>query len=94
MASGNTLLKRLINVNHITVTGSSFEQADDGVITLNIDVKPHKHHANICPKCGRRCQGYDLISPEKRSWRALDMGASLFIYIINPIVLSATNMGW
>lgn len=77
MASGNTLLKRLINVNHITVTGSSFEQADDGVITLNIDVKPHKHHANICPKCGRRCQGYDLISPEKRSWRALDMGCIL-----------------
>lgn len=77
MASGNTLLKRLINVNHFTVTGSYFEQSNDGVISLNIDVKPHKRHANLCPICGRRCSQYDHISTQKRSWRALDMGGIL-----------------
>ena len=77
MASGTTLLKRLLNVNHLVVSNCSFEQSDDGVVRLNIDVRPHKRHRDCCPVCGRHCQGYDHISTETRSWRSLDFGGIL-----------------
>lgn len=77
MASSNTLLKRLTNVNGLVVTGFDFDQDNDGVVSLNINVRPHKRLDDRCPKCGRRCQGYDSVSTETRSWRALDFGGIL-----------------
>ena len=36
-----------------------------------VHARPHKKKQNICPKCGRRCSGYDTKYPEiETTWRA------------------------
>lgn len=77
MASSSTLLKRLLNVNDLVVNDFSFERSDEGVLRLDIDVRPHKRHCDRCPVCGRHSQGYDHVSTEARTWRSLDFGGIL-----------------
>ena len=59
MASANTVLKKLINVNGVVVESYSFFTDIHDVKHLRIQVRPNKWHQKICPFCGRRCPGYD-----------------------------------
>ena len=73
-----SILKDVLKLNcmHVssceteTVTVSrnkeSFEQQ-----RIIVHASPHKKKQSICPKCGRRCRGYDTKYPEKETtWRA------------------------
>ncbi len=77
MASTNTLLKKVLNVNNIVVEDSEFFTDTDGVNHVRIAVRPFKRHENNCPFCHKSCPGYDKQSAQLRTWRGLDWGGTL-----------------
>ena len=77
MASANTVLKKLINVNGVVVESYSFFTDIHDVKHLRIQVRPNKWHQKICPFCGRRCPGYDQPARYPKRWRGLDLGSIL-----------------
>ena len=77
MASANTLLKKIINVNGVVVEDFRFYDDMDGVKHLRISVRPNAWHQNDCPYCHKRCSGYDQPSRFPKIWRGLDFGGIL-----------------
>lgn len=73
MVSANTLLKKIVNVNHCVIDSASFDYEDDTTLILNIYLHPFKSYADRCPHCSKRCPFYDTLR-EERTCRALDLG--------------------
>jgi transposase len=73
-----SLIKRLLKINNIVIEDVSFETKDDEEIMI-INARPPSRSTQRCPKCGKRCQGYDS-SQKSRRWRSLDFG-SYRVYI-------------
>ena len=78
MASTSTLFKMLLGVKNIVIDEKKTYSYEDnkGVMHLHITARPDRRHQNLCPKCGRRCPGYDQRR-EQKTWRGLDLGAVL-----------------
>ena len=53
------VLKKLLSVNNCVINSYEFVTDDNGVTTLKVFVRPHKHHSNLCPICGKKCSVYD-----------------------------------
>lgn len=70
--------KRLLRIDKIVIENVYFEQKTDEEIFI-VRAKPPSRERNRCPKCGRRCIGYDSTHKERR-WRSLDFG-SMRVYI-------------
>ena len=70
--------KRLLRIEKIVIENVYFEQKTDEEIFI-IRAKPPSRERNRCPKCGRRCIGYDSTYKVRR-WRSLDFG-SMRVYI-------------
>jgi transposase len=68
-----SLVKRLLRINKIAVEDIGFEMVNDED-TLVIRARPMSRDTNRCPKCGKRCKGYDSLSKVRR-WRSLDFGS-------------------
>jgi transposase len=77
MASADTVLKKLINVNHVAVTSHRFYDDVDGVKHLRIEARPNAWHQNDSPFCHCRRPGYDRPSKNPKVWRGLDFGGIL-----------------
>lgn len=74
MASSiNTLMRKLLNVNSATFTKPVFTQDYKGQWHLVVQAKLNKKASHRCPKCGKKCSGYDRSHSVSR-WRALDIG--------------------
>lgn len=72
------LIKQLLRTDKIAIENVSFETVNDEEI-LVIKARPMSRDTNRCPKCGKRCNGYDS-SGKVRRWRSLDFG-SYRVYI-------------
>lgn len=77
MASADTLFRKLLGVKDTVVEGHDLSRGDDGVLRLRIKARPTAWRRDDCPKCGRRCPGYDTPSGRPRVWRGLDFGGIL-----------------
>ena len=73
-----SLTKRLLRIDKIAIENVSFEISNDEEI-LVIKARPMSRDTNRCPKCSKRCKGYDSSSKVRR-WRSLDFG-SYRVYI-------------
>lgn len=71
-----TILHTLLAIEDVVVDGVEWVQ-DPGrdAALLLVSVRPSARARNRCPRCGRRCPGYDTPA-EPRRWRHLDMGQS------------------
>jgi len=73
-----SLIKRLLKVDKIVIEDICFETAGEEEM-LVIGARPLSRDAYRCPKCSRRCTGYDS-SRKLRRWRSLDLGSTM-VYI-------------
>jgi len=64
--------KKLLRIEKIVVENVYFEGIDDEEIFI-VRVRPEKREKNRCPKCGKRCPGYNNANKIRR-WRSLDFG--------------------
>lgn len=69
----NTLLRKLLNVNDATFCNPVFKQDKKGQMHLVVQARLNKKSSSRCPKCGRKCPGYDRRGVIRR-WRSLDLG--------------------
>ncbi len=76
-----TLVKRLIRIDKIAIEDISFE-ASKGENTMVVHGRPLSREAFRCPRCGKRCKGYDSYNKIRR-WRSLDLGNTR-VYIEAP----------
>lgn len=72
-----SILKPIISLNNavvetaefqkreVTRHGKSFKQTE-----LRVHIRPFKSRQNRCPKCGKRCSGYDTKRTDRSWWRA------------------------
>ena len=67
------VLTRALGVDAATVRVDAWKELADG--QLLIWLRPRARYRWRCPRCGRRCAGYD--SGRARRWRALDFGRTL-----------------
>ncbi len=73
-----SLIKHLLHIKRIAIEDVRFETVAEEE-TLIITARPLSRDTHRCPKCGKRCQGYDS-SHKMRRWRSLDFG-SYRVYI-------------
>jgi transposase len=73
-----SLIKHLLKVDKIVIDDLRFETVGEEEV-LVIGACPLSRDADRCPKCGRRCTGYDS-SRKLRRWRSLDLGSTM-VYI-------------
>jgi len=73
-----SLIKRLLRIDKIVIEEVNFEAKDDEEIMV-INARPFSRSTKRCPKCEKRCEGYDS-SKKSRRWRSLDFG-SYRVYI-------------
>jgi transposase len=69
--------KKLLGLGAAVIEDAFIEQE-----ALIVKVRPKARERSRCPRCGRRCPGYDQGDGPKR-WRALDFGTSL-VYLDAP----------
>jgi transposase len=69
-----SLIKRLLRINKIAIEDVNFENVRDEDV-LVVKARPMSRDTNRCPKCGKRCKGYDSSSKMRR-WRSLDFGSN------------------
>jgi transposase len=67
-----SLVKRLLHIEKIAVEDVRFETKSAEEI-LVITARPLSRDTHRCPKCGKRCNGYDS-SQKVRRWRSQDFG--------------------
>ena len=77
------IIKRLLNVNRVKIDDIYFVWDNTGETCLIVRVDPYKADKGLCPKCGRRCPGYDQGTPNRR-WRSLDI-CTFKVYIECPL---------
>ena len=68
----NSLLQKLLGIEHLIVLGSGFEDHADGRV-LVVNVRAYWDRQSRCPKCDKRCPGYDQ-GARLRKWRHIDLG--------------------
>ena len=67
-----SLIKHLLKVDKIVIEDLFFECVSEEEILI-ISARPLSRDTYRCPKCSRRCAGYDS-SRKLRRWRSLDLG--------------------
>ena len=67
------LWKRLLGLRRTVIEEIEFDEAEE---VLVVSVRPRARERDRCPRCRRRCPGYDQ-GEGRRRWRALDMGTTL-----------------
>lgn len=92
MASLLSILKNVLTLNNMHV--SSFEKITVSVSRnkelfeqqrIIVHARPIKRMQSICPKCGRKCSGYDTKRPEKETeWRAPNLNGVPVIIRYTP----------
>ena len=80
MVSTRTLLKKVLNVKDIVVTGTMLYKDVFNRQCLDIEARPVACKRNRCPYCGRKCSGYDRAGRGYNIWRSLDFGGTI-VYI-------------
>jgi transposase len=79
------LIKRLLRIGKIVIENVWFEGVTEEEI-LVIRARPMSRDQSRCPKCGKRCPGYDSATKIRR-WRSLDFGNQrVFIEAYSPRV--------
>ena len=83
MALGNNLVKRLLGVKDVVVEDVSLKEetasVDSEPFSIVVDVRPYRKDCMRCPKCGRKCHGFDHCRKPKL-WRAPDLnGIKVFL---------------
>ena len=73
-----SLIKRLLKIDKIVIDELHFETFGEEEILI-IRARPLSRDVCRCPKCGRRCTGYDSFRKLRR-WRSLDFGG-MRVYI-------------
>lgn len=73
-----SVIKRLLKIDRIAIDNVNFETVNAEEM-LVIKARPMSRDKSRCPKCGKRCKGYDS-SNKVRRWRSLDFG-SYRVYI-------------
>lgn len=67
-----TVLQKLLGVEKLIVLDTEFvEDGDESSVVVS--VRAHDRARSRCPKCHKRCPGYDH-SDQPRRWRHVDMG--------------------
>ena len=85
-----TLIKQLLRVDRMAIEKIHFEKDNEEEI-LVIGARPYVRDTGRCPKCGKRCQGYDS-SKKLRRWRSLDLGSvRVYIEAFSPRVECPTH---
>ncbi len=69
----NKLMRKLLNVNNVTFREPAFRMDRKGQWHLTVQAMLGRRISSICPKCGRKCPGYDSRNGVRR-WRGLDLG--------------------
>lgn len=67
-----SLLHELLGVEELVVLDGVFEDGVDGRVFV-ASVRARKATRSRCPKCQKRCPGYDRVSRVRR-WRHVDVG--------------------
>lgn len=71
-----SLVKALLQIEHVVVTGVRFEAVASGGQALVVGVRPTRRESLRCPKCRRRCRFRDDGEGDRR-WRSLDLGSTM-----------------
>ena len=70
-----SLIKRLLKIDKIVIEDVRFEETDEDEEILIVRARPLKRDTFRCPRCGKRCKGYDSYR-KIRKWRSLDLGST------------------
>jgi transposase len=74
--SGVRVWKELLGVEQrVVIEGVELETFEGAVQVLVASVRPSKRGSSRCPRCLRRCPGYDRGAGPRR-WRGLDLGST------------------
>lgn len=68
----NSVLQKLLGIDQLVVLGVDFEKHHDAQLVV-VRVRAFKGSQSRCPKCDKRCAGYDRPA-QMRRWRHLDLG--------------------
>jgi transposase len=71
--------KAVLGVEHTVIETVDLEMDPGGQLVVLAGVRPTRRAASRCPRCGRRCPGYDR-GDGRRRWRAQDAG-SVRVYL-------------
>jgi len=69
-----SLVKRLLRMERIVIKDIEFE-VTKGEEILVIRARPYDRDTFRCPRCGKRCKGYDSYGKVRR-WRSQDLGST------------------
>lgn len=69
----SSVLQKLLGIDHLKACSVDFENHVDGQVVV-VSVRAFKNRQSRCPKCDKRCPGYDQ-PVQVRRWRHLDFGA-------------------
>ena len=79
----NSAIKKLLKIDKIVIEDMYFDSANNEEKFI-VKVRPLKRELNRCPKCGKRCPGYN-DSKKIRRWRSLDFGSNrVYIEAASP----------
>lgn len=78
----SSLVKALLEIDHVVVEGVRFEAATADRQVLVVRVRPTRRASGRCPQCGRRCRVRDDGEGDRR-WRSLDLGSTM-VYLEGP----------
>ncbi|MDQ1308473.1 MAG: transposase [Actinomycetota bacterium] len=74
--SGVSVWRVLLGVErHVVIEGVEVEAGDGGEVVVVVSVRSSRRQGSRCPRCGRRCPGYDR-GDGRRRWRGLDLGST------------------
>jgi transposase len=66
--------KAVLGVEHTVIETMDLEMDPGGQLVVLAGVRPTRRAASRCPRCGRRCPGYDR-GDGRRRWRGQDLGS-------------------
>ena len=69
-----SLIKHLLRIDNIVIEEAYFEEVNEEE-HLIIYARPFSRETWRCPRCGKRCKGYDSYGKIRR-WRSLDFGGT------------------
>ena len=85
-----SLIKRLLRIDKVAIIDVDFETANEEE-QLIVRARPYVRDTFRCPRCGKRCKGYDSYGKVRR-WRSLDLGSTkVYIEAVAPRIQCATH---
>lgn len=69
-----SFVKRLLRIERIVIKDIEFD-VSKGEEILVVRAGPYARDVFRCPRCGKRCKGYDSYNKVRR-WRSLDLGST------------------